>query len=138
MAQYRDLDKSGTYRMTEIEMGPTHGRTRVPVSLERVFTAAGDLVIQPWDAIILVQQALSAPLNVILPKASIWFNAIYGGTTLVIKDAAGVAGSATITLVPYAGDIIQGPSTIVQNLGALEITPLADLSGWSTISGVRT
>lgn len=137
MATYRDLDKSGSYRTVDVNMGPTFGTVRVPVSLERTVTTPGDITIQPWDAVIIVNQTLSAPINIILPKASVWYQAIYGGTTIVVKDGAGVAAAANISLSLFAGDVIQGPSVIQQALGSLEITPLADLTGWSTISGVR-
>lgn len=137
MATYRDLDKSGSYRTVDVNMGPTFGIVRVPVSLERTVTTPGDITVQPWDAVIIVKQTLSAPISVILPKASTWYQAIYGGTTIVVKDGAGVAASSNISLQLYAGDVIQGPSVIQQALGSLEITPLADLTGWSTISGVR-
>lgn len=136
MATYRDLDQSGSYRTIVVAMGPTIGNTRVPVSLESFFAGPGNYTIQPWDCIIIVRQTLSAPCSILLPKASIWQNAVYGGSTLIVKDGAGVAGANPITLSPFAGDIIEGPSVISVNLGALQLVVLPDLSGWSTITSV--
>jgi len=136
-AEYRDLDKQDSYRMVNIYMGPTIGWTRVPVSISKYVTAAGNYTVQPWDTIILVNQLLSAPISILLPKVSTWLDNIYGGTELIIKDYAGVAGSSTITLQPYSGDSIVGPSTITIARGSLEITPNPDRLSWTTVAGIE-
>lgn len=137
MATYRDLDQSGSYRTIVVAMGPTFGNTRVPVALESFFEGPGDYIIQPWDCVIIVRQFVSAPCNIYLRDAATWQNAIYGGSTIIIKDGAGVAGANPITLVPAGANIIEGPSVINTNLGALQVVVLPDLSGWSTITDVH-
>lgn len=137
MATYRDLDKSGSYRTVVIGMGPTYGNQRVPVSLEKYFIAAGNYTWEDWVTQLIVLQTLSAAMTVFLPKCSRWMANIYGGTDLIVKDGAGVAGASNITLSPFVGDIIQGPSVIQQNLGSIVISPLPGQDGWSTVAGVR-
>lgn len=134
---YRDLDKSGSYRTIVVAMGPTQGNQRIPVSYVRTITDPGDYTIIPWDTVIIVKQTATAAMSVFLPKVSTWMNMIGGATELVVKDGAGVAGNYNITLVPYAGDSIQGPSVIQANLGSLQIIPRPDLVGWSTIAGIE-
>lgn len=136
-AEYRDLDKQGSYRMVNIYMGPTLGWTRVPVSISRYVTAAGNYTVQPWDTIILVNQLVSAAVSILLPKVSTWLDNIYGGTELIIKDYAGVAASANITLQPYNMDSIIGPSIIQIGRGSLEITPNPDRLSWTTVAGIE-
>jgi hypothetical protein len=46
----------------------------------------------------------------------------YNGDQVSIVDGAGNAGTRTITVVPSAGQTIDGPSTITTNFGSLEIT----------------
>lgn len=137
MATYRDLDKQGSYRMVDIYMGPSLGWTRVPVSLTRYITDTGNYTVVPWDVILLINQTISAPMSVLLPKVATWMNIIGGGAELIIKDYAGVAASANITLQPYSGDSIVGPSLISMARGSLQITPNPDLLSWTTVAGIE-
>lgn len=137
MTSYRDLDKQGSYRMVNIYMGPTLGWCRVPVSISLYITDTGNYTVQPWDTILLINQTPSAAMSVLLPKVSTWLDNIYGGTELIIKDYAGVALTANITLQPYAGDSIIGPSVIQIGRGSLQITPNPDRLSWTTVAGIE-
>lgn len=118
-------------------MGPTVGWIQVPVSYSRYVTAAGNYTVVPWDTIILINQTISAPMSVLLPKVSSWLDMIGGSTELIIKDYAGVAASNNITLQPYAGDSIVGPSVIQIVRGSLQITPNPDRLSWTTVAGIE-
>lgn len=134
---YRDLDKQDSYRMVNIDMGPTFGMTRVPVALTKFVTDPGDYTIIPWDTVLLINQTPQAMMNVNLPLVNRWMSIIGGGTQLVVKDYAGVAASANITLQPFAGNTIIGPSVIQVARGSLIITPNPDKLGWSTVAGIE-
>lgn len=137
MTSYPDLDQQSPPRMTRIYMGPTLGWVSVPVSYTRFITATGNYTVQPWDTILLVNQTISAAMSILLPKVSTWMNIIGGATELIAKDYAGVAAANNITLVPFAGDSIVGPSVIGTGRGSLEITPNPDQLSWTTLAGLQ-
>lgn len=137
MTTYRDLDQQDSYRMIDVYMGPTLGWQRVPVSYNTYVTTPGNYTVQPWDTILLINQTLSAAMSVLLPKVSTWLNIIGGATELSVKDYAGVAAAANITLQPFAGDSIVGPSVIQIARGSLQIVPNPDKLSWTTIAGIE-
>ena len=137
MTSYRDLDKQNSYRMVNIDMGPTMGWVRVPVTLTKYVTDTGDYTVVAWDTILLINQTISAAMSVLLPRVNTWMNMIGGATQIIVKDYAGVAASANITLQPFSGDSIVGPSVIQIARGSLQITPNPDLLSWTTVAGIE-
>lgn len=134
---YRDLDMENSPRMIRVYMGPTAGWQMVPVSYNRVITATGNYTVVAWDVIIGINQTLSAPMSVLLPKVLTWMNMIGGATEIIVKDLAGVAAANNITLVPFGADTIIGPSVITINRGSLQIVPQPNQTSWATIAGIE-
>ena len=103
-------------------------------SIYRTITVAGDVTVLPSDVTILMDKTVGAATNIFLPASSTRL-----GTSLTIKDYKGDANTNNITLVPAAGETIDGLSAanaitagialVDTNYGKRTLFPLAS-GGW--------
>lgn len=95
-------------------------------TLQRLVTAAGSILVQPNDRVILVKQAVPAAVNVVLPAAG-----SRSGVPLTVKDLGGVAFANNITLVPNGVETIDGASSAVinDNFETMTINPITAAGG---------
>jgi hypothetical protein len=93
--------------------------------ITRVFSAAGTLVIAPYDRVVAVNKGSGSPTPVTLPQASTKVGAV------LVADFKRDAGTNNITFTPFAGELIQGLAsyTIAANGGSLELKPVPGV-GW--------
>lgn len=73
------------------------------ISSYREVTAAGDVTILPSDAVILLDKAVGAATNIILPTS-----ASRQGVPVTVKDLKGDANVNNITFVPNGSETIDG------------------------------
>lgn len=100
----------------------------------RIVTIAGDVTIGASDITILLNKAVAAPTNILLPTS-----ASRNGTPVTVKDYAGVANTDNITFVPASGETIDGftasqaaangTALIDVNYGKKTLNPLT-AGGW--------
>ena len=118
----------------KVDYGPTFGQVWRPINNKRVVTAAGNVSIIPFDQIVIIQQAVAAAFQLILPDLNLWMSRPYGGFDLILKNRN---FGFDMTVVPFGSQKVDGLATLVvngaQGEGAVVLTPLNDMSGWDTI-----
>lgn len=118
----------------KVDYGPTFGHVYRPLNTKRIITAAGNVVIQPFDVIVIVMQTAPAAFNCQLPDLNLWMLQPYGGFDLIIKNRnPGFNG----TLLPFGTQVIDGLASLVvgygQGGGGVVLSPLNDRSGWVSL-----
>lgn len=103
----------------------------------RVVSSVGTFAVQPADVVILLQKASSGASTANLPTS-----ASRGGVPFTIKDLTGDANTNNITIVPAAGETIDGLSAsaavtagvalIDTDYGSRTLYPLLS-GGWYTL-----
>jgi hypothetical protein len=122
-----------------VDSGPTFGRVYRPLNQKRIFTAAGNDTIQPYDQLVIYKKTVPAAFNVQLPDLALWLSQPWGLMDLILKDGARNSGTFPISVFPFgstqqidgmnAATLVSGYK--IQGDGAsLILTPLADASGW--------
>ena len=114
----RDLEGNGFFRAT-VNTSKT----------QRKVTASGAVTVTATDAgIIVVAKTVGAATSVYLPSALLRTNSVK------VVDGKGDAATNNITVIPVSGQSIAGTIDyqwiIDSNGGSVELTPLADGSGW--------
>jgi len=95
-------------------------------NVQRLVTAAGNIVVQGNDRIILVKQLVPAAASIILPAAG-----TRNGVPITVKDLAGVAAGNPLTFVPNGAETIDGAASAVinDNFEAMTLYPIVALGG---------
>lgn len=118
----------------KVDYGPTFGAVYRPLNPKRIITAAGDITIQPFDVIVIVQQTIPGAFNLILPDLRSWMTQPYGGFDLILKNRN---FGFDMTVVPFSTQKIDGLTQLIasggQGEGAIMLSPLNDMSGWDTL-----
>jgi hypothetical protein len=118
----------------KVDYGPTFGQVWRPLNNKRIVTAAGSVIILPFDQIVIIQQTVAAAFALLLPNLTLWMSQPYGGFDLVLKNRN---FGFDMTVTPFGTQKVDGLSTLVvsgaQGEGAVVLTPLNDMSGWDTI-----
>lgn len=118
----------------KVDYGPTFGSVYRPLNQKRKVTAAGNVLILPFDVIVVVRQTVPAASTVLLPDLRLWMSQPYGGFDLTIKN--GNFGF-DMTIIPFGSQTIDKLSQLVngggQGEGAVILTPLNDMTGWDTL-----
>lgn len=118
----------------KVDFGPTFGAIYRPLNTKRVITAAGIVVILPFDVFVIVKQAVPGNFSVVMPDLALWMRQPYGGFALTIANKnIGFEGIIT----PFGIQTIDGQANFTlgdsQGVGAVTFMPLNDMSGWETI-----
>lgn len=118
----------------KVDYGPTFGAVYRPLNSKRIVTAAGNVTIQPFDVIVIIQQTIAGAFNLILPDCRLWMTQPYGGFDLTLKNRN---FGFDMTVIPFGSQKIDGLSQLIvgggQGEGAVVLSPLNDLSGWDTL-----
>lgn len=130
MANPQDLDQGGTFRTwSQVYMGPTIGWVTAPSSTTHV-TAGGTTTVPPGVSMVHVEfngavtiqlPPFKQPLGgqAVTPLAYVPSNPIF------IVDTGGFATAHPITILPGAGETIDGLASIqiTNNYGAVTLMP---------------
>lgn len=118
----------------KVDYGPTFGAVYRPLNSKRIVTAAGNVTIQPFDVIVIIQQTAPGAFNLILPDCRLWMTQPYGGFDLTLKNRN---FGFDMTVFPFGSQKIDGLSQLTagggQGEGAIVLSPLNDMSGWDTL-----
>lgn len=118
----------------KVDYGPTFGNVYRPINPKRIVTTVGQVVIQPFDVIVIIQQTIPGIFNLILPDLRLWMLYPYGGFDLILKNRN---FGFDMTVVPFGAQTIDGLVNLTvgggQGEGAVVLSPLNDLSGWDTL-----
>lgn len=118
----------------KVDFGPTFGNVYRPLNTKRIITAAGTVVIQPYDVIVIIAQTVAANVAVTLPDLTLWMTLPYGGFDLIIKNRN---SGFDATLNPFGTQKIDGLTSLVvgsgQGGGGVILSPLNDMTGWVTL-----
>lgn len=118
----------------KVDYGPTFGNVYRPINPKRIVTATGQVVIQPFDVIVIIQQTIPGIFNLILPDLRLWMLYPYGGFDVILKNRN---FGFDMTVIPFGVQTIDGLANLTvgggQGEGAVVLSPLNDLSGWDTL-----
>lgn len=119
----------------KVDYGPTFGAVYRPLNTKRIVTAAGvNILILPFDVMLIIQQTIPGAFNVQLPDLRLWMSQPYGGFDLILKNRN---FGFDMTVFAFGTQRVDGLATIVvgggQGEGAVVLSPLNDMSGWDTI-----
>jgi hypothetical protein len=137
-----DFDQSGVNTAQDVRayLGPSLGWVRTRVKPQRFITAPGTYNATTDDGVILVNTTMNVTIN--LPDVGKWMTetayqpATAFERTIWVKDFGGHSASSPITVVPFAGQVIdtmQGSYSISTNFALVRLYPLSDRSGWLTM-----
>lgn len=128
-----------------VDYGPSIGNVYRPLNQKRIFTAAGNDTIQPFDVFVFYAKTVGVAFSVQLPDCAQWMLQPYGGFDLTCKDAKGDSDANPITFLPFgATQTINGLNAaalagsgggwqLSSAFGAIIFSPLADRTGWVTL-----
>lgn len=130
MPSQTDLDQGGTFRTrTRVWMGPSIGWVEAPNAILRV-TSGGTTVVQQGVGIVTVNFNGAVTIQLPVFKGSVAAGAIgqpgpYVNDTVTIIDTGGFATANNITILPGAGETIDGQPSypISSNFGAVVLQP---------------
>lgn len=120
-----------------IDCGPSIGLVRRPLFNDKYITTGSGYVLQPFDQRLILK--LTAPGTFIFTLRSVveWLRQPWGQFPVNFKDGGNFASTFPITIVPFAGETIDGldpntnPVQIISDGGSLTVAPKSDLSGWT-------
>jgi len=128
-----------------VDYGPSIGLVYRPLNQKRIFTAAGNDTIVPFDVYVFYNKTVGAAFSVQLPDSAAWMQQAYGGFDLTCKDAKGDSDVNPITFKPFgSSQTINGLNAaalagsgggwqLSSQYGVLIFSPLVDGSGWVTL-----
>jgi hypothetical protein len=116
-----------------LDGGPQFGNIRRPFMADRIITSGATVPVGEFDTCIMVKKTSGSPTTVTLPDVSVWLTQPWGIFPVIIKDAKGDAATNNITITPFAGQTIDGLTslTIAGDYASVCLRPLSDLSGWA-------
>lgn len=141
MSSQTDLDQGGTFRQQgRVYMGPSLGWQIAPATVYLPVTSGGTTTVVPGNTLITVDSPSMSPL-IQLPSAkgnTAGAGAVPGTwipTPITIVDVGGHAGAVGILIVPFAGETIDGLTsiTIDSNYGAFVLRPNLVSGGWTLV-----
>lgn len=140
MTSQLDLDQGGTYRQyVRRFLGPSVGWVWTPEDNVVPVIAAGTTTLLQGTT--LVQVNVNGAVTIQLPSAKSSVTAPAGalpGTFLALPitvvDIGGFAAAQNITILPFAGEAIDGLSSIkiTSAYGAFTLSPRIVTGGWTT------
>lgn len=139
MVSQLDLDQGGTNRQLQRTwMGPTIGWVMAPASVILPIAAAGTTTVLIGNTLVTVNVNGAVTIQLYSTKPSAAGAAVVSGpsiqTPLTIVDIGGFAQAHPITILPAAGELIDGQASIqiTAAFGAFVLTPnIAAAGGWS-------
>lgn len=137
MGSQTDLDQGGTFRQWKrVYLGPSVGWAYAPDQNEWDITAAGTTIISPGINLVRVNIAgivsvqLFSTVNPVVPAGVKPGDFVV--TPLTVMDLGGLASAInTITILPFAGELIDGLASIqiLNAYGAFTLFPKST-GGW--------
>lgn len=130
MPSQLDLDAGGTFRQTQrVFMGHSIGWVNAPITSILPVTVAGTTVVQLGNTLITVN--VNGSVTIQLPKfkgnqaGAVGLPGTFIAIPIIIVDIGGFATANPITILPGAGETIDGQANAIlsSNYGAFTLQP---------------
>lgn len=138
MPSQTDLDQGGTFRQTgKVYMGPSIGWVAAPDQSILPIVAGGTTILARGMTLVTVNFNGLVTIQLPSSKASLAGPSAIPGqfviTPVVIVDVGGFAGANNVTILPFAGELIDGLAQIkiTTPYGAYVLQPQINTGGWT-------